>query len=38
MRTYVEQPFSAQAMAGKYVKIYEKVIKMNGDRAVTKGK
>ena len=34
--TYVEQNFSARVMTEKYVKIYEKVIKMNGDRAATR--
>jgi glycosyltransferase involved in cell wall biosynthesis len=38
LRIYVEQHYSAQVMAENYVKIYEKLIKTNGDRAATWGR
>ena len=38
LRIYVEQHYSAQVMAENYVKIYEKVIRTNGDRAATRGR
>ena len=36
LHTYVEQNFSAHVMAEKYEEIYEKVIKMNKDRAAAR--
>jgi glycosyltransferase involved in cell wall biosynthesis len=38
LRIYVEQHYSAQVMAENYVKIYEKLIRTNSDRAATRGR